>query len=64
MAVLFADVNACLEHERRKGNSRDPCIETERQEYSEYQEDDAGGVVSLVEVEDCGSESPDDVQDT
>ncbi len=64
VAVLLADVDARLEHQRRKGNSRDPGVKGKGHEGTKDKEHDSGGIILLVEIEYGGANSEDDVEDT
>jgi len=63
VAVFLAHVDGRLEHEGRKGDARNPRPKGEDCEQGKDEEDDAGGPVLLVEVEDGGAEGPADVED-
>lgn len=63
MSVLLTHINASLEHESGKGDSLNPRVEAEGEEKAEDEEDNAGGPVLLVEIEDGGSNGEADVED-
>lgn len=64
MAVLFAHVDAGLEHERREWNSRDPRVKGISSEEAEDEEDNTRRPVLLVQIEDGSTKSPYNVENT
>jgi hypothetical protein len=63
VAVVLGDVDDGLQHEDREGNSRDPGHEADYIEDREDQIDDGGTVVVSCEINNCGSDTEDDLQD-
>lgn len=62
VAEALADVNGGGEHQGGERDSRDPRVKAESQEQAEHHEDDTGNILLLVQVEDGGADSENDVE--
>lgn len=64
MAVLFRDIDGCLQHQNAEGNAWDPADKADHIEDAEQQEDNtARPVATRKHIESC-DKSKDDVEDT
>lgn len=64
VAILLANSNAGLEHQGGERNSRNPCVECEGEESTKDEENNAGRVVLLVQIEDGGTNGENDVENS
>jgi hypothetical protein len=64
MTVALADVDSSGEHQCGERNPGNPGVKAESEEQSEDEEDDTRDILLLVEVEDGGTDSEDDVENT
>lgn len=64
VAILLAHGNTRLQHQRREGNPRDPCVKGKHQEEGKDGEHNGGTPVASPEVEGSRTDGEDDVQNT